>query len=67
MNGSSIATERVQQQIGNLLDDVEAALAQRDDRSDVMEHPDLATGEFRDMKIHPSLEKGLRHRGILRA
>ena len=31
------------------------------------EHLDFAIGEFRDMKMQPSLEGALRHREILRA
>jgi hypothetical protein len=32
-----------------------------------MEHLDFAIGEFRDMKMQPSLERALWHREILRA
>ena len=36
-------------------------------RREAMEHLDFAIGEFRDMKMQPSLERALRHREILRA
>ena len=32
-----------------------------------MEHLDFAIGEFRDMKMQPSLERAVRHREILLA
>ena len=38
-----------------------------DERPEAMEHLDFAIGEFRDMKMQPSLERALRHREILRA
>ncbi len=38
-----------------------------DERAEAMEHLDFAIGEFRDMKMQPSLERALRHREILRA
>ena len=38
-----------------------------DERPEAMEHLDFAIGEFRDMKMQPSLERALRHRKILRA
>ena len=38
-----------------------------DERAEAMEHLDFAIGEFRDMKLQPSLERALRHREILRA
>jgi tetratricopeptide (TPR) repeat protein len=38
-----------------------------DERTEAMEHLDFAIGEFRDMKMQPSLERALRHREILRA
>ena len=36
-------------------------------RPEAMEHLDFAIGEFRDVKMQPSLERALRHREILRA
>ena len=36
-------------------------------RKEAMEHLDFSIGEFRDMKMQPSLERALRHREILRA
>ena len=38
-----------------------------DHRSKAMEHLDFAIGEFRDMKMQPSLERALSHREILKA
>ena len=38
-----------------------------DERPEAMEHLDFAIGEFRDMKMQPSLERALRHRDILNA
>ena len=38
-----------------------------DERSEALEHLDFAIGEFRDMKMQPSLERALSHRDILRA
>ena len=38
-----------------------------DERSEALEHLDFAIGEFRDMKMQPSLERALRHREILGA
>lgn len=38
-----------------------------DERAEAMEHLDFALGEFRDMKMQPSLERALRHREVLRA
>ena len=38
-----------------------------DERPEAMEHLDFAIGEFRDMKMQPSLERALRHRGLLKA
>ena len=38
-----------------------------DERPEAMEHLDFAIGEFRDMKMQPSLERALRHREILKA
>ncbi len=37
------------------------------ERVDALEHLDFAIGEFRDMKMQPSLERALRHRDILKA
>ena len=38
-----------------------------DERPEAMEHLEFAIGEFRDMKMQPSLERGLRHRETLKA
>jgi tetratricopeptide (TPR) repeat protein len=38
-----------------------------DERDSAIEHLDFAIGEFREMKMQPSLERALRHRGLLRA
>ena len=38
-----------------------------DERAEALEHLDFAIGEFRDMKMQPSLERALRHRGLLKA
>ena len=38
-----------------------------DERAEAMEHLDFAVGEFRDMKMQPSLERALSHRDILKA
>ena len=38
-----------------------------DERAGALEHLDFAIGEFRDMKMQPSLERALRHRDILKA
>jgi tetratricopeptide (TPR) repeat protein len=38
-----------------------------DERAAAIEHLDFAIGEFRDMKMQPSLERALRHRGLLKA
>ncbi len=37
------------------------------ERAEALEHLDFAIGEFRDMKMQPSLERALRHRDILKA
>ena len=37
------------------------------DRAEALEHLDFAIGEFRDMKMQPSLERALSHRDILNA
>ena len=37
------------------------------DRAEALEHLDFAIGEFRDMKMQPSLERALSHRDILKA
>ena len=38
-----------------------------DERPEAMEHLDFAVAEFRDMKMQPSLERALKHRGLLHA
>jgi hypothetical protein len=38
-----------------------------DERPAAIEHLDFAIGEFRDMKMQPSLERALRHRDLLKA
>jgi serine/threonine protein kinase/tetratricopeptide (TPR) repeat protein len=38
-----------------------------DERAEAMQHLDFAIGEFREMKMQPSLERALRHREILKA
>jgi hypothetical protein len=38
-----------------------------DERAEALEHLDFAVGEFRDMKMQPSLERALGHRDILKA
>ena len=38
-----------------------------DERAEALEHLDFAIGEFRDMKMQPSLEHALSHRDILKA
>jgi hypothetical protein len=38
-----------------------------DERDEATEHLDFAIGEFREMKMQPSLERALRHRGLLKA
>jgi hypothetical protein len=38
-----------------------------DERGEALDHLDFAIGEFRDMKMQPSLERALRHRGLLKA
>ncbi len=38
-----------------------------DERTEALEHLDFSIGEFRDMKMQPSLERALRHRDILKA
>ena len=37
------------------------------EHAEALGHLDFAIGEFRDMKMQPSLEQALRHRGILQA
>ena len=37
------------------------------ERAAAMEHLDFAIGEFREMKMQPSLERALRHKEILKA
>ena len=38
-----------------------------DERDSAIEHLDFAIREFREMKMQPSLERALRHRGLLKA
>jgi hypothetical protein len=38
-----------------------------DERAAAIEHLDFAIAEFREMKMQPSLERALRHRGLLKA
>ena len=38
-----------------------------DERAEALEHLDFAIGEFRDMKMQPSLERALKHKEILGA
>lgn len=38
-----------------------------DERAEALEHLDFAINEFREMKMQPSLERALRHRGLLKA
>ena len=38
-----------------------------DERAEALEHLDFAIGEFRDMKMQPSLERALRRKDILKA
>ena len=35
------------------------------DESKTLQHLDFAIGEFRDMKMQPSLERALKHKEIL--
>ena len=35
-----------------------------DEKSEAVEHLDFAIGEFREMKMQPSLERALRHKDI---
>jgi tetratricopeptide (TPR) repeat protein len=37
------------------------------ERTEALEHLDFAIGEFKDMKMQPSLERALRHKEILKA
>ena len=37
------------------------------ERASALEHLDLAIGEFREMKMQPSLERALKHKGLLHA
>jgi uncharacterized protein (DUF924 family) len=37
------------------------------EKSEAMAHLDFAIGEFREMKMQPSLERALRHKEILKA
>ncbi len=36
-------------------------------RAEALDHLDFAISEFREMKMQPSLERALRHRGLLKA
>ena len=36
-------------------------------QAEAKEHLDFAIGEFREMKMQPSLERALRHRRLLKA
>ena len=38
-----------------------------EERAEALEHLDFAIGEFRDMKMQPSLERALRRKDILKA
>ena len=38
-----------------------------DERPEALEYLDFAISEFREMKMQPSLERALWHRGLLRA
>jgi hypothetical protein len=38
-----------------------------DEKPEALEHLDFAIGEFREMKMQPSLERALRHKEILGA
>src|SRR5207244_5576274 len=38
-----------------------------DERAAAIEHLDFAIAEFREMKMQPSLERALSHRGLLKA
>jgi pimeloyl-ACP methyl ester carboxylesterase len=38
-----------------------------DERDAAIEHLDFAISEIREMKMQPSLERALRHRGLLKA
>ena len=38
-----------------------------DEQATALEHLDFAIGEFREMKMQMSLERALRHRGLLKA
>ena len=38
-----------------------------DEKAEAMEHLDFAIGEFREMKMQPSLERALKHKGLLTA
>lgn len=38
-----------------------------DERAEALEHLDFAITEFREMKMRPSLERALKHKGLLRA
>ena len=38
-----------------------------DEHADALEHLDFAIAEFREMKMQPSLERALKHKGLLHA
>jgi hypothetical protein len=38
-----------------------------DERAEALDHLDFAIGEFREMKMQPSLERALRHKDVLKA
>jgi hypothetical protein len=38
-----------------------------DSKKEASEHLDFAIKEFREIKMQPSLERALRHKGILKA
>jgi hypothetical protein len=38
-----------------------------DQRKEALEHLDFAMAEFREMKMQPSLERALKHKGLLHA
>ena len=42
-------------------------LLEQDRRTEALEHLDFAIAEFRDMKMQPSLERALKHKGLLGA
>jgi len=46
---------------------LEASRLEQDRRTEALEHLDFAIAEFRDMKMQPSLERALKHKGLLGA